>query len=79
MSKFQNVAHVKVSLQDVLEVLDEVQESRASEVLKLGPDATVADFQYKLGVVKGLKQAIDRLQYNLGGVQVDEQMYDTRY
>lgn len=79
MSKYQEVSHIKVHLQDVLEYIDEVLEDRRREVFGKGVDATDNEIRHALGVVKGLELALQRLQYNFGDEQVSEELFDTRY
>lgn len=79
MSKFDDVSHVKVHLQDALLYLDEILEDRKLLVLRAGSEATEQEIRSNLGVVKGLELAIDRLRFNFGDEQVSEVMYDTRY
>lgn len=79
MSKYQHLSHVKVHLQDVLEYVEEILEDRRLEALRSGADATDNEIRHRLGVVKGLELALQRLQFNFGDEQVNEELFDTRY
>ena len=77
--KYQEYAHIKLNLQDILCWLDEFYEDRAEAVLKSGADATAAEIHRALGEVAGIRAALRRLESQYGGEPINEMLHDTRY